>query len=97
MMMIVLLAYRAILAEPRTKATAPEDYSGGASRGDYAGGNDAMNQYAAPMGMYFSCYICTFSVIFKLMVLLGKYQPSCDSSDNRLTTPGSSLKEWESS
>ncbi|AWP14584.1 putative RNA-binding protein 45 isoform 2 [Scophthalmus maximus] len=41
--------YRAILAEPRTKATAPEDYSGGASRGDYAGGNDAMNQYAAPM------------------------------------------------
>ncbi|XP_078128493.1 RNA-binding protein 45 isoform X1 [Sander vitreus] len=43
--------YRAILAEPRTKTTASEDYSGGAPRGDYAGGGaDSMNPYAFPMG-----------------------------------------------
>ncbi|XP_037638989.1 RNA-binding protein 45 isoform X2 [Sebastes umbrosus] len=50
-------SYRAILAEPRTKNTAQEDYSGGAPRGDYMGGggggggggcNDP-NQYAFPM------------------------------------------------
>lgn len=49
-------AYRAILAEPRTKSSATEDYSGGAGRGEYAGGGggggggDSMNQYAFPMG-----------------------------------------------
>ncbi|XP_034463888.1 RNA-binding protein 45 [Hippoglossus hippoglossus] len=43
-------AYRAILAEPRTKATSSEDYSGGSNRGEYMGGNDTMNQYAPPMG-----------------------------------------------
>ncbi|KAM8737940.1 RNA-binding protein 45 isoform 1-T1 [Acanthopagrus schlegelii] len=49
-------AYRAILAEPRTKASSTEDYSGGGARVDYMGGaggggnNDAMNQYAVPMG-----------------------------------------------
>ncbi|XP_034408675.1 RNA-binding protein 45 isoform X2 [Cyclopterus lumpus] len=50
--------YRAILAEPRTKAPATEDYSGGMSRGDYSGGGggggggggDSSNQYAFPMG-----------------------------------------------
>lgn len=50
MMMVVLLAYRAILAEPRTKAAATEDYSGGAARGEYMGGADSMNQYALPLG-----------------------------------------------
>lgn len=43
-------AYRAILAEPRTKSSATEEYSGGAARGDYTGGADSMNQYAFPMG-----------------------------------------------
>uniref|UniRef100_A0A3P8WRI8 RNA binding motif protein 45 n=1 Tax=Cynoglossus semilaevis TaxID=244447 RepID=A0A3P8WRI8_CYNSE len=38
--------YRAILAEPRSKTIAPDDYSVGATRGDY---NDSSNQYAAPM------------------------------------------------
>ncbi|XP_044070265.1 RNA-binding protein 45 isoform X2 [Siniperca chuatsi] len=42
--------YRAILAEPRTKAAATEEYSGGSSRGEYVGGADSMNQYAFPMG-----------------------------------------------
>ncbi|KAM6996978.1 RNA-binding protein 45 [Tautogolabrus adspersus] len=41
--------YRAILAEPRTKTTVTEEYSGGTSRGEYMGGNDSMNQYAFPM------------------------------------------------
>ncbi|XP_026164886.1 RNA-binding protein 45 isoform X1 [Mastacembelus armatus] len=41
--------YRAILAEPRTKAAATEDYTSGSSRGDYIGGSDSMNQYAFPM------------------------------------------------
>ncbi|XP_040034373.2 RNA-binding protein 45 [Gasterosteus aculeatus] len=45
--------YRAILAEPRTKAPVTEDYSGGTSRGDYSGGggggSDSSNQYAFPM------------------------------------------------
>ncbi|XP_041803582.1 RNA-binding protein 45 [Chelmon rostratus] len=41
--------YRAILAEPRTKATATEDYTGGTARGDYMGGADSTNQYALPM------------------------------------------------
>lgn len=54
MMTAVLLAYRAILAEPRTKAPVTEDYSGGTSRGDYSGGggggSDSSNQYAFPMG-----------------------------------------------
>uniref|UniRef100_A0AAQ5YN25 RRM domain-containing protein n=1 Tax=Amphiprion ocellaris TaxID=80972 RepID=A0AAQ5YN25_AMPOC len=40
--------YRAILAEPRTKATVTEDYRGG--RGDYSVGGDNMNQYSFPMG-----------------------------------------------
>lgn len=48
---MVFLAYRAILAEPRTKAAATEDYSGGAARGDYMGAADSMNQYALPLGM----------------------------------------------
>lgn len=80
-MMVVLLGYRAILAEPRTKNTAQEDYSGGAPRGDYMGGggggggggcNDP-NQYAFPMGkqfdiliQYFFCYILLF-ISFKPM------------------------------
>ncbi|KAK5854407.1 hypothetical protein PBY51_015478 [Eleginops maclovinus] len=43
-------SYRAILAEPRSKATVTEDYSGGASRGDYSGGvADSTNQYQFPM------------------------------------------------
>lgn len=67
-MMMVSLAYRAILAEPRTKTTATEDYNGGAPRGDYMGGADSMNQYAFPMGtQYF------FSVI---SVALSLSQPS---------------------
>ncbi|XP_059215748.1 RNA-binding protein 45 isoform X2 [Centropristis striata] len=42
--------YRAILAEPRSKATVTEDYSAGA-RGEYVGSNiDTTNQYAFPMG-----------------------------------------------
>lgn len=59
MSVMLFLAYRAILAEPRTKTTAAEDYSGGGSRGDYAsGGSDSMNQYSFPMntpllGIYF--------------------------------------------
>ena len=57
------LAYRAILAEPRTKATSSEDYSGGSNRGEYMGGNDTMNQYAAPMGKdtFFASLISAFS------------------------------------
>lgn len=42
------IAYRAILAEPRNKAAATEDYSGG-SRNDYMGGAEQMNQYALPL------------------------------------------------
>ncbi|XP_035519899.1 RNA-binding protein 45 [Morone saxatilis] len=42
--------YRAILAEPRTKAAATEEYTGGAARGEYVGGSESMNQYAMPMG-----------------------------------------------
>lgn len=49
------LAYRAILAEPRTKAAATEDYSAGAARGDYMGAADSMNQYALPLGKW----LCT--------------------------------------
>lgn len=45
------VAYRAILAEPRSKATATEDYTAGTTRGDYATGGDSMNQYAFPVGM----------------------------------------------
>ncbi|XP_034754021.1 RNA-binding protein 45 isoform X2 [Etheostoma cragini] len=41
--------YRAILAEPRTKTAAPEEYSAGAPRGDYMGGGADMNQYAFHM------------------------------------------------
>lgn len=49
--MLVFTAYRAILAEPRTKASAAsEDYSGGSSRNDYMGGAEQMNQYALPLG-----------------------------------------------
>ncbi|KAI9514926.1 hypothetical protein NQZ68_029773 [Dissostichus eleginoides] len=52
-------SYRAILAEPRSKANVTEEYSGGAPRGDYSGGGggggggggvqDSTNQYAFPM------------------------------------------------
>lgn len=48
--MLVFPAYRAILAEPRTKAAASEDYSGGSSRNDYMGGAEQMNQYPHPLG-----------------------------------------------
>ncbi|CAG00334.1 unnamed protein product, partial [Tetraodon nigroviridis] len=41
--------YRAILAEPRNKAAATEDYSAGSSRNDYMGGAEPMNQYALPL------------------------------------------------
>ncbi|TWW78436.1 RNA-binding protein 45 [Takifugu flavidus] len=41
--------YRAILAEPRNKATANEDYPAGSSRNDYMGGAEQMNQYALPL------------------------------------------------
>ena len=70
-MLVVLLAYRAILAEPRTKASSTEDYSGGGARVDYMGGagggggnNDAMNQYAVPMGTQLFDYLiqCFFSI-----------------------------------
>lgn len=54
MIMRMSLAYRAILAEPRSKASSTEDYSGGASRSDYVGGGEAMNQYALPLGMKLS-------------------------------------------
>lgn len=47
--MLVFKAYRAILAEPRNKATANEDYSAGPSRNDYMGGGEQMNQYALPL------------------------------------------------
>ncbi|XP_038587073.1 RNA-binding protein 45-like isoform X2 [Micropterus salmoides] len=49
-------SYRAILAEPRTKAAATEEYTGGSARGEYmggggggGGGSDSMNQYAFPL------------------------------------------------
>ncbi|XP_062286459.1 RNA-binding protein 45 isoform X1 [Scomber scombrus] len=44
--------YRAILAEPRTKAATTEEYSsGGTARGgEYMNAGDNMNQYAFPMG-----------------------------------------------
>ncbi|KAM4591484.1 RNA-binding protein 45 isoform 2-T2 [Odontesthes bonariensis] len=45
--------YRAILAEPRSKANTSEDYTGGGggggNRGDYANSAESMNQYALPM------------------------------------------------
>ncbi|XP_053730297.1 RNA-binding protein 45 [Synchiropus splendidus] len=42
--------YRAILAEPRTKSQASEDYSAGQSRADYmASSCDSMNQYSYQM------------------------------------------------
>lgn len=57
-MVIVFVAYRAILAEPRTKAATTDDYPGGAARVDYMGGNDSMNQYALPLGtQLFDCII----------------------------------------
>lgn len=46
---LVFKAYRAILAEPRNKATANEDYGAGPSRNDYMGGAEQMNQYALPL------------------------------------------------
>lgn len=49
-LLLMLLAYRAILAEPRTKASTTEEYSGGTARGDYMSSADSMNQYAFPMG-----------------------------------------------
>lgn len=42
-------AYRAILAEPRIKASSTEDYSGSASRGDYMGGGDTVTPYPPPL------------------------------------------------
>ncbi|XP_061693218.1 RNA-binding protein 45 [Syngnathoides biaculeatus] len=38
-------AYRAILAEPRNKASATEDYNSMAVRSDYSGGADSMSMY----------------------------------------------------
>lgn len=67
---MVFLAYRAILAEPRTKAAATEDYSGGAARGDYMGAADSMNQYALPLGtqsfvvliiFFLFCHVCVLT------------------------------------
>ena len=49
---LLSLAYRAILAEPRSKANTSEDYTGGGNRGDYANNADSMNQYTFPMGMH---------------------------------------------
>lgn len=48
-MMILSLAYRAILAEPRIKASSTEDYSGSASRSDYMGGGDTVTPYPPPL------------------------------------------------
>ncbi|XP_047459912.1 RNA-binding protein 45 isoform X2 [Mugil cephalus] len=43
--------YRAILAEPRSKTTATEEYNAGGTRSDYnSGASDTMNQYAFSMG-----------------------------------------------
>ncbi|XP_061600644.1 RNA-binding protein 45 [Cololabis saira] len=46
-------SYRAILAEPRSKSTPVEDYSGGGggggNRGDYVSSAESANQYAYPM------------------------------------------------
>ncbi|KAM6916669.1 RNA-binding protein 45 [Xenentodon cancila] len=42
-------SYRAILAEPRSKSTPSEDYSGGGNRGDYVSSGEAVNQYSYPM------------------------------------------------
>ncbi|XP_075899066.1 RNA-binding protein 45 [Nelusetta ayraudi] len=42
-------AYRAILAEPRIKASSTEDYSGSASRSDYMGGGDTVTPYPPPL------------------------------------------------
>lgn len=50
MMMILSLAYRAILAEPRIKASSTEEYSG-APRSDYMGGGDTMTPYPPPLRM----------------------------------------------
>lgn len=50
-MMLLPLAYRAILAEPRIKASSTEDYSGATSRSDYMGGGDTMTPYPPPLRM----------------------------------------------
>lgn len=53
MAVLLLLAYRAILAEPRSKTTATEDYTAGTARtGDYTTGGDSVNQYAFPVGTH---------------------------------------------
>lgn len=64
-MMLLFLAYRAILAEPRTKAAAPEDYSGGAARSEYISAADSMNQYSLPLGkQWFDIQIHRFFSLF---------------------------------
>lgn len=52
MTMILSSAYRAILAEPRIKASSTEDYSGASSRSDYIGGGDTMTPYPPPLRMH---------------------------------------------
>lgn len=64
--MLVFTAYRAILAEPRTKAAASEDYSGGSSRNDYMSGTEQMNQYALPLGktkIYIYIYVYSYVIM----------------------------------
>lgn len=66
-MMLVFLAYRAILAEPRTKAAATEDYSGGAARSEYISAADSMNQYSLPLGKQLfdiHIHICIFFSLY---------------------------------
>lgn len=70
---MVLLAYRAILAEPRTKATVTEDYTAGAARSDYVGAADSMNQYTFPMGMQLldtliHCFLLSFMFEFSASI-----------------------------
>lgn len=50
-MMTLSLAYRAILAEPRIKASSSEDYAGASTRSDYMGGGDTMTPYPPPLRM----------------------------------------------
>lgn len=46
-------AYRAILAEPRSKNNSSEDYSAGGVRGGDYSSSDSMNQYPIVTRMHF--------------------------------------------
>lgn len=64
----ILPAYRAILAEPRSKSNTSEDYSGGGSRGEYSG--DSSNQYGFHAGLLQFKAQAGFRVLFLIGVRL---------------------------